>query len=192
MASKLDAYLTDPNAAFVVWDLNIDDGEATLAACKLVDDHVHIMAAEAYPEAEQDAVSTAWRERGFRVGGFDSQGPPVVWVPDGDAVTVYNNEETLLRVDKDTLYYTYNRTLALADIEGFVAYVDDGYINRGVRAKLVGTDKLKSVLFQLSGAAASDPTYGRNEMLGDSEWCWAIAQELAAVTGKSAVNTILD
>ena len=107
---------------------------------------------------------------------------PFVWATQASTVTVWSEEERVLLAQGDTLAFTYDRTIARSDIKLVLGYVDEDYVDRGLKVRRADGG-LTTVLFDLSTAASANPTYSRNEMLMDTEWIGIIGRAVAGWAG---------
>ncbi len=190
---RFDDALPAAESCLLAWDLNVQasSGDRALACFDLRGGGARMLDAIYVPDADRETVSDHYRARGYQVGQYDSLGAPLVWYSDDDIVTVYDRGERLLDARDGVLRYPYDKSVAAAEVSGFVTYIDSDYVDRGIKAILHAGPPV-TVLFDLSSAAMGDPTYGRNQMLMDTEWCIVIARALANWAGVTAKGTILD
>jgi len=181
MSVPFDDALNAAAPKLLAWDLNTREGQRTLSIFDLASGGARQVAWRRHPLEEVERVSEALRAQGHTVGSYDGH-QPFVWSVTPDAVTVWSEEDRVLHAQGDTLAFTYDRTIERGEITAFVGYVEDDYVDRGVKVRRPD-GRLTTVLFDLSTAASANPTYNRNDMLMDTEWIGAIGAALARWAG---------
>ncbi len=102
---------------------------------------------------------------------------------------MWDESSQILITKNSTIWFANGRTLNVENIGTFVAYVDEDYIDRGVKVRLK-TGQSVTLLFHLSMGASGNPTYNRNDLLMDSAWSNCIARALADWAKVSYVDEI--
>ncbi len=184
-----DKSVVDPAHKILAWDLNLGQGERTLSVFALDQGGARQIAWRQYAEGKRETISSDFVVRGFTIGTYDSLGGPFVWVVKQDEVLVWDESSQVLTAKNDIIRFAAGRTLAVDDIGAIVAYVDEEYVDRGVKARLK-SGQLVTLLFHLSMGASGNPTYSRNDLLMDSAWCNSIARAVADWAKVSYVDEI--
>lgn len=182
-----DEALEHPGPLLGAWDATVFEGERTLTLFSLAEGGAVALAHDSAPAGREDAAAAPLRARGIPIGGCD-RACDFVWLGEGERFTVWNPYWPVLQASGDTLALADGRTLARAELERVHAWADDDYVERGVRARLRSGEEV--ALVRDVSAAAADPTYGRNELLYETEWAGAIAAAVAAWAGVPYENYI--
>jgi hypothetical protein len=183
-----DDALGGPGPLLAAWNLTPWKGTRTLTLFSLADDRAAALAHLAAPVGQEDAVAAPLRARGLAIGEFDGA-CELVWLREGDGVTVWGPHWRVLHASGDTLTLSDGRTLARGELERIYSCASDDYVTRGVRARLRSGEEVELVR-EVSASAAADPTYSRNELLYETEWAGAIAAAVAAWAGVPHANLI--
>ncbi len=174
----IDAVMRD-GANLLAWDLERYRATRAFVAYRVGADGAHVVRGEVVPTDAVAAWNAACASAGLDVGGYDFDGPPWAWRVSPEAVTVWGNDKRLLDARDGVLAYTWDRILDVADIAAFVTYVEDGYVDRGVKARL-HDGRLRTVLSHLDVGAAADMTWSRVELARELAWARELTRALAA------------
>ena len=188
MSTGLEPFLDAPAPLLAAWNLTPWKGERTLTLFSLAEDRAVALAYASALLGEEEALAALLRARRIPIGSCDSW-CDFVWLVEADRVAVWGPHWHVLEASGDTLTLADGRTLARAELERVYAYASDDYIERGVRTRLRSGEEVPLV-WDVSAAAAADPTYGRNELLYETGWAGAIAAAVAAWAGVPYENRI--
>ena len=84
---------------------------------------------------------------------------------------------------------TDGRRLGRGELARVIAFADDDYVARGVRAVLTSGEEVHLVL-DCSGSAMISYQYNRNDLLFETVWCSAIGHVIASWAGTTLENLI--
>lgn len=178
---SFDEALAHPGPLLAAWDLTAWKGERTLALFSLTEDRAVALSHRGAAPGREAAAEAPLRARGIPVGACDS-GCDFVWLEGAEGVTVWGPHGRVLMARGDALTLAGGRTIPRAELERIRTYAADGSVERGVRARLRSGGEVHLVR-DVSASAAADPTYGRNELLYETEWAGAIASAVARWAG---------
>lgn len=138
-------------------------------------------------EPDQRASLKAELSRLGHVQGHYASGTGLVWRREADAFTVWNARARVFRADASALAFA--RQTVARDAAGgleIVAFVDEDFVNRGVRACLATGEHTVALHRQLR--ATADWSYGALDALADSTWTVILGRDLADFLGAPFVD----
>lgn len=187
---NIEEALTSPGDKLVAWDLSVRDGQQALAVFELGERPV-LRVLEHQPSEQRASLTAALEARGLTVGEYDRHGR-ILWVEAPLGIRVWDERglaaetsEGVLRVRKGSAWRTWERS----EIAAFVAYADEDYVNRGVKARL-GSGELVTVVYELQHAARA-PGYSRDDLLMEAGWTSAVGSALARWAGVGFSDELL-
>lgn len=165
------------------------EGMRALMIYSLSDSGAKELAADMLPVAEHDALRADFTARGCGLAETDIY-TDIVWVPkQGGGIAVYDKERKLFDAEGESATLANGTVVARADIENLIAWASDDYVRRGIKA-LVRSGKEVELVTELSTSAYGDPTYSRNELLGETEWCGRLGVAIATWANTGLDNQI--
>ncbi len=166
-------------ANLLAWNLEPDGATRAFVAYQVGAAGAQVLRGEVVPLDAVAGWNEACAEAGLEVGGYDFNGPPWAWRVTPDGVTVWGRDKVLLDARAGVIAYTWDRTLPVGDISAFQTYVEEGFVDRGVKARL-RDGRLRTILCYLDGGAAADVTRSKLDLLNELAWCRELTRALAA------------
>src|SRR5687767_1778816 len=177
-----------PGRKFQVSGDEVKDGERAMMIYTLGEDGAKQLAWRHVPEDEHSTIVADMSARGIAIAEFDFYSD-FVWVKTGDGIEVYDSKRKVVEVGGERATLADGRVVPRADIASVIAFADDDYIYRGVKAALKSGKEIPLVT-EASGSAMGDPTYTRNELLEEIGWAPTIARAIATWAGTEFRNLI--
>ena len=183
-----DEALAQPGDKLQAWDLNVKDGERAVS--------IYAVGPAGARQLGYRNVRDEWRKKTtselHALGIFAAETDfncDLVWQPLDNGVVVYDSKRRVLDARGDELALDGGRVIPKPELKRIVAWAADDYVARGVKAELHSGEIVDLVLEQSLGAMG-DPTYSRNELLNETEWCGSIAAALGKWAGTGSENEI--
>lgn len=176
-----------PGQFVQAWDLTGRRGGFVVSIYRVGETGAQQLAQRHVLEAERPAVEQELLGRGLPLATSDHQSD-FIWQELPTGLAVYDSKRCALRLDGDVLSLPDGTIYSRQSFSKVVAFADDDYVARGVRG--MTTDGEITLLVDFSSSAMSDPTYGRNELLFETEWCGALAHRIATWAGATCENLI--
>jgi hypothetical protein len=173
--------LAAPGRKVQVSGTQVKDGKRVMMIYSLGSDGARQLAYRWVAEGEHDAQVEDLKARGFPVAEFDFH-CDFVWIRKTDGVEVYDSKRKVFDAAGDRATLVDGGAVARADIARVIAFAEDDYVHRGVKATLRSGDEVDLVT-ELSMSAAGDPVYTRNELLLETGWCSRLGVEIATWAG---------
>ncbi len=141
-------------------------------------------------ESEHDAIAAELASRGIERAetDFDSNND-FIWVRRADGIEVYDAERKVLDVSGEWATLADGRRIGRGELVRVIAFADDDYVARGVRAVLTSGEEVHLVL-DCSASAMINYQYNRNDLLFETVWCSAIGHAIASWAGTALENLI--
>ncbi|MCC7000107.1 MAG: ankyrin repeat domain-containing protein [Deltaproteobacteria bacterium] len=166
----------------------VKDGKRLLMIYSLGSDGAKQLAYRNLPEAEHDALVATLKARGFPVAETDFF-CDFVWVCRADGVDVYDRKGKVFDATGEQATLEDGRVFARADLARVIAFAEEDYIYRGIKAALQ-SGKEVALVTEAAGSAMGDFTYTRNELLWETGWCTTLGVAIARWAGIPFVNLI--
>lgn len=157
------------------------DGKRVAMIYRLGEGGAEQLAWRQVPEEERSAVMSDLDARGIAEAGYDFFSG-FVWVVIDAGIEVYHREGRVLEATGDRATVADGRVIPRSEIARVIAFADDDYVYRGVKAALRCGQEI-ALVAEASGAAMSDPTYSRNELLMETGWAGMIGHAIASWAG---------
>jgi hypothetical protein len=185
---KFEEALQQPGELVQAWDVTVKDGQRAVSIYRVGSEGAKQLAYLNVPEGGRAVFATELQGRGVQKGETDFN-CDFVWVPVENGLVVYDSKRKVLEARGDQLTLADGRVIARADFANVITYATENYVERGVRGELKSGEKVDLVVEQALGPMG-DPTYSRNELLWETEWCSSIASALGAWAGTGFDNQI--
>lgn len=174
--------LVHPGSKVQAWDLNLENGLRTVLVFEVGPHGARQLAFRDVPDAERPKLTAELRLRGLAPAETDFS-CDFVWVPLADGLIVYDGKRQVLEARGDRVTLACGRVLACSELQNVIAFAADDYVERGVKAELLRSGETVDLVTEHALSAMGDPTYSRNQLLFETEWCGCIAHALAAWAG---------
>ena len=174
--------LADEAPKIAAWELSPTHERATVSVFTLRGGGAVQMAWRTCSPGEVPAITSELELAGHRLGHYDEH-CDLVWIADGQGVTVWSATARILVADESSLRLGDEREHRRDAFEAFQSFVDEElYIDRGVRGRLAG-GALVELVYEPKWSAGGNPTYSRNDLICETGWTGAIAGALARWAG---------
>lgn len=177
-----------PGRKVQAWGDEVKDGHRVAMVYRLGERGAEQLAWRQVPERERGALTADLEARGLVVAGYDFFSG-FVWVTIDGGVEVYHRTGKVLEATGDRATIQDGRVIPRSEIATVIAFADDDYVHRGVKAALRSGREVPLVT-EASGGAMGDPTYGRNELLMETSWAGVIGHAIAAWAGATFEDLI--
>lgn len=177
----IDEALRQPGPVLAAWDLEVSGETRELTVFDLSGGGAKQLAARRVPVADVPALDAALVASGHVPGAYDGH-RPFVWRVTPGAVEVWSEGAMELEARDGVIADSLGRRAPVDSIAAIVGYVEADYVDRGLKV-LDHAGKRRTLCFELSPHAGSDPTYGRNDLLSDTTWIAALGSALARWAG---------
>jgi len=165
----------------VAWDLEVSEGTRELTAFDLSGGGAKQLAARRVPVDEVSALDAALVASGHVVGSYDGH-RTFVWRVTPDVVEVWSAAAKELEARDGMIVDSLGRRAPADSIAAIIGYVEDDFVDRGLKV-IDRAGQRRTLCFELSPHASSDPTYSRSDLLSDSTWIPALGSALARWAG---------
>jgi hypothetical protein len=183
-----DEAVAAPGRKFQAWGDEVRDGERAAMIYRLGEGGAEQLAWRHVPEEERSAVMAELRARGLALAEYDFFSG-FVWVTTDAGVEVHHHKGKVLEATADRATRANGQVVLRSEIVAVIAFADDDYIYRGVKAVLRSGEHVPLVT-EASLAPSGDPTYSRNELLFETGWAVMIGRDLASWAGARFENLI--
>ncbi len=171
-----------PGRKFQAWGDEVKDGKRAAMIYRLGEGGAEQLAGRHVVEEERGGVTSDLLARGIAVAEYDFFSG-FVWVVTDAGVEVYHPRRgKVLEATGDRATIADGRVIPRSEIAALIAFADDDYVYRGVRAVLRSGQAI-SLVAESSLAPMGDPTYSRNELLFETGWAALIGRALADWAG---------
>ncbi|MBA3463616.1 MAG: hypothetical protein H0T46_26905 [Deltaproteobacteria bacterium] len=170
-----------PGRKFQAWGDEVQDGNRVAMIYRLGEGGAEQLAWRQVPEGERSAVTSDLEARGLPVAGYDFFSG-FIWVVTDTGVEVYHRTGKVLEATGDRATIEDGRVIPRSEIETVIAFANDDYVYRGVKATLRSGQEVPLVT-EASSAAMGDPTYSRNELLMETSWAGILGRAIASWAG---------
>jgi hypothetical protein len=177
-----------PGQKFQAWGDEVKDGKRAAGIYRLDERGAEQLAWRHVPEDERSAVMTDLCARGIAEAGHDFYSG-FLWVETDAGVEVFHRRGKVLEATGDRATVADGRVIPRAEITTVIAFADDDYIYRGVKAALRSGQEIPLVT-EASLGPTGDPTYTRNELLMETGWARMIGHAIASWAGVRFVYLI--
>jgi hypothetical protein len=174
---------------FQVWGSQVKNGKRGVMIYRLGHDGANLLARQMVPEGQCEALRADLEARGMAVAETDFH-CDFIWIRTSDGIEVYGEKRRVFVAGGGSATLIDGRTVARGEIARVIAYAEDDFVDRGIKAILASGDEVDLVT-ELSMSASGDPSYSRNELLMETEWCATIGHAIARWAGKELENQIL-
>jgi hypothetical protein len=174
-----DEAIVAPGRKFLLLVDEVRDGKRLVMIYSVGDTGTQRLAWRQVPVDELAAVVADLSARGLELAEYDFH-CDFIWKTKGDGIEVYSSKGKVFEAEGDraTLKDWDGRVIARTDIAKVIAFAEDDYVYRGVKARLRSGQEVPLVT-EASGAAMGDPTYSRNELLVETVWASTIGTTIA-------------
>ncbi len=183
-----DEAITAPGRKFQAWGDEVRDGKRAAMIYRLDERGAEQLAGRHVAEEERSAISADLCARGIPVAEYDFFSG-LVWVTTAAGVEVYHRKGKKLEATDDRATLADGRVIPRSEIATVIAFADDDYVYRGVKAALKSGQEVPLVT-EASLAPMGDPTYSRNELLFETGWAALIGRAIADWAGARFVDHI--
>lgn len=181
--------LAVPGRKVQVSGTEVKNGTRALLIFSVGTDGAQQLARIRLPEQEHDATVADLKARGLDVAETDFQSDATfVWIRNGDGIEIYDEDRKVFEAAGDRATFLGGSSIGRSDLVRVIAYAD-GYVHRGIKAALKSGDEVK-LLTDVSLSATDDPTYTRNQLLFETEWCATVGIAIAKWAGVPFENNI--
>jgi hypothetical protein len=180
--------ITAPGRTFQAWGDEVQDGKRVAMIYRLGEGGAEQLAWRHVPEEERGAVMADLSARGLTEAGYDFFSG-FVWVESDAGVEVHHRKGKVLEATGDRARLRDGRVIARSEIATVIAFADDDYIYRGVKAALRSGQEIPLVT-EASLGASGDPTYSRNELLFETAWTGILGRAIASWAGARFVDLV--
>lgn len=170
-----------PGRKVQAWVDEVRDGRRVAMIYRLGGGGAERLAWRPVPEGERSAVTADLEARGLAVAGYDFFSG-FIWVATDAGVEVYHRNGKVLEATGDRATIEDGRVIPRSEIAAVIAFANDDYVYRGVKAALRSGQEVPLVT-EASSAAMGDPTYSRNELLVETTWAGIIGHAIAIWAG---------
>lgn len=183
-----DEALAAPGRKFLAWVDEVRDGKRVAMLYRLDAHGAERLAFSSVPETERDALTADLAARGIAVAEYEFESG-FVWVVNDAGVEVYHRKGKMLDATGDRVTLPDGRVVHRAEIATVIAFANDDYIYRGIRAVLRSGAEV-TLVAEASLGASGDPTYSRNELLMETGWAVMIGRAIASWAGAAFLDHI--
>lgn len=180
--------ITAPGRKFQAWGDEVKDGKRVAMIYRLGERGAEQLAWRQVPEEERSAVMTDLDARGITEAGYDFFSG-FVWVVTDAGIEVYHRKGKVLAATGDRATVEDGRVIPRSEIATVIAFANDDYVYRGVKAALRSGQEIPLVT-EASGGPMGDPTYSRNELLMETGWAGTIGRAIARWAGTTLEDLI--
>jgi hypothetical protein len=178
-----------PGRIVQVWGHDVVEGYRIQAIYRLAEDGAKQLAWRQVPAAEYETVVEQLKNRGLAVAETEAT-CDFIWLTTVDSVEVYDRRAKVLDAAGSRAVLHDGRTIERTDITRVIAFTDDDYVYRGVKAELRVGQEIPMVT-DVSMAAEAGAGYSRNDLLMETGWTATLGVAIANWAGTSFDNRIL-
>lgn len=178
-----------PGKIVQLWGSDVVDGNRIQAIYRLADDGAKQLAWRPVPAAEYEAFVEQLKKRGLAVAETEAT-CDFIWIITVDSVAVYGRRAKVLDTIGPRAVLDDGRTIERADIVRVIAFTDDDYVYRGVKAELRSGQEIPMVT-DVSMAAEAGAGYSRNDLIIETGWTSTLGVAIANWAGTTFDNRIL-
>ncbi len=180
--------ITAPGRTFQAWVDEVRDGQRAVMIYRLDERGAEQLAWQKVDEQERGAFTAELAARGLALAEYDFFSG-FVWVTTDAGVEVYHRRGKVLEATGELARLEDGRVFPRSEIAAVIAFAEDDYVYRGVRAALRSGEQIPLVT-EASLGPMGDPTYTRNELLFETGWAVMIGRSIAEWAGAPFENLI--